>query len=222
MEKFTIHANEILRQNIQAFYHTNYTGYNQPDNPDYINTLKNTFNSTSLSALNQTVQELKNVLLEDLPKVFNFIGINPLIVSVVPRAKAENTYSPNQLLFKRVVRGIIQELSGFIDGTDYIIRHTDTKTTHLAHSPRAEQYSGNGSMPYEGITNDTCRISNNVRGKNILLIDDIYTGGVNIDEDAIQALLNNGARNVYFYAVGKTIDRRQNFQSINLVDDLPF
>ncbi|MBD3831518.1 MAG: hypothetical protein IE890_13680 [Arcobacter sp.] len=99
---------------------------------------------------------------------------------------------------------LINEL-GFQDGSDYIIRHTDTKTTHLAHSPRAAQYAGNGDMPYPGITKDTCHLSNNIRGKKILLIDDIYTAGVNIDEDAIQALLDSGARFVTFYAVGKTV-----------------
>ncbi|MCF6205162.1 MAG: hypothetical protein L3J59_16110 [Methylococcaceae bacterium] len=93
MEKFTIHSNDILRQDIQAFYHTNYTGYNQPDNPDYINTLKNTFNSTSVNELKQAIQQLRNVLNEDLPKILNIIGINPLTVSVVPRAKAEQNYS---------------------------------------------------------------------------------------------------------------------------------
>lgn len=40
MKKFTIPANNYLRQNIKGFYHTDYTGYNQPGNPDYINTLK--------------------------------------------------------------------------------------------------------------------------------------------------------------------------------------
>ena len=57
-------------------------------------------------------------------------------------------------------------------------------------------------MPYPGITSETCEISSHTRGKNILLIDDLYTKTVNIDEDAIQALFDNGAKNVYFYAVG--------------------
>ncbi|MCF6205161.1 MAG: hypothetical protein L3J59_16105 [Methylococcaceae bacterium] len=73
-------------------------------------------------------------------------------------------------------------------------------------------------MPYKGITNDTCHISDNVRGRTIILIDDIYTGGVNIDEDAIQALLDKGARSVYFYAIGKTARRRQNFISLSNFD----
>ena len=48
-----------------------------------------------------------------------------------------------------------------------------------------------------------------VKGKDILLIDDLYTRSVNIDEDAIQALLDNGANSVTFYSVGKTVSRNQ-------------
>lgn len=68
-------------------------------------------------------------------------------------------------------------------------------------------YGGNGDLPYPGITKNTCRISN-VMGKEILLIDDLYTEGVNIDEDAIQALLENGAQSVIFYSLGKTMKQR--------------
>ena len=42
-----------------------------------------------------------------------------------------------------------------------------------------------------------------------ILIDDLYTASVNIDEDAIQALFDNGARSVIFYSLGKTIRRTQ-------------
>ena len=37
-----------------------------------------------------------------------------------------------------------------------------------------------------------------------MLIDDIYTLGVNVVEDCIQALYDRGARQVIFYAVGRT------------------
>ena len=55
-------------------------------------------------------------------------------------------------------------------------------------------YGGEGNLPYPGITKDTCTISDKVRGKDILLIDDLYTASVNIDEDAIQALFDNGGK----------------------------
>lgn len=66
-------------------------------------------------------------------------------------------------------------------------------------------YGGNGNLPYPGITKETCTISDKIKNKDILLIDDLYTAKVNIDEDAIQTLLDKGANSVIFYSLGKTI-----------------
>lgn len=195
MNEFTIYANEYLRQNIQGFYHTNYTGYQNIGNPDYLNDLKNTFASYSEEKLGNATSQLYNVLKSDLA-LFD----RNLTICIIPRSKAENTYSHNQLLFKKVVQCLINQL-GFQDGSNFIIRHTNTRTTHLNRSG----YGGNGDMPYCGITQNTCHILNEVYGKNILLIDDIYTNDVNIDEDAIQALFGKGANSIIFYSVGKTI-----------------
>lgn len=85
------------------------------------------------------------------------------------------------------------------------MRHTNTRTTHLNRNGQG----GDGNLPYPGITKDTCSISNQVIGKDILLIDDLYTKGVNIDEDAIQALLDKGANSVIFYSIGKTVSINQ-------------
>ena len=95
--------------------------------------------------------------------------------------------------------------SGFFDGTDYIIRYADTRTTHLSHGCQIRPPYTDGKLPYPGIAKDTCTISDEVIGKNILLIDDLYTRTVNIDEDAIQALFDKGARSVFFYSIGKTV-----------------
>jgi hypothetical protein len=37
------------------------------------------------------------------------------------------------------------------------------------------------------------------------LIDDLYSKSINIDEDAIQALIEKGANRVFFYAIGRTV-----------------
>jgi len=161
--------------------------------------LKNTFNDFSKRKLESALIELLSILQEDLPQILQKLGFDVITVCVVPRAKAEETYSENQLLFKKAVRDFIRGTSGFVDGTSYILRHTDTKTTHLSNT----NIPNYGPMPYPGITEETCVISSNVSEKNILLIDDIYTPGVNIDEDAINALLKAGARTVTFYAVAK-------------------
>jgi hypothetical protein len=218
MNKFTIYkdipidSNKniqiYLSQDIDGYYHIDYTGYRNQGNPDYLNDLKNTYGKPEASdakwyqeqeseKLKNAVKQLCDVLKKDLDEFDKH-----LTVCIVPRAKAEHTYKKNQLLFKRVVKKVINVL-GFKDGLDYIVRHTDTKTTHLGDD--TPNYNNDGEEPYPGITKDTCVISSNIKDKDILLIDDIYTNGVNIDEDAIQALLDNGANSVIFYAVGKTI-----------------
>ena len=205
MQEFQIKPNDYLRQSIRAFYHMPYKGYGKTGNPDYLNTLKNTYNSYSKLNLDDAVKELKSVLFADLPQILKRTQLDLLTVCVVPRAKQESIYSRNQLLFQSTVQSVVKEVDGFDDGTDYIVRHTSTKTTHFRTPP--PNYNNDGKEPYPGITTGTCSISTNVRGRDILLVDDIYTLTVNIDEDALQALLDNGADSVIFYAVGKT-DRR--------------
>lgn len=178
-----------------------YTRMGNTGNPDYLNGLKNTFNNFSEAKLRSDVKDLHNTLLEDLPQVSQLLRVNPIVVCVVPRAKAENAYHRNQQLFRSTVQEVIRLVHGFVDGTSYLHRHTNTKTTHLRNP--VPNYTNDGPEPYPGITEQTCDISTDVVGKNILLIDDIYTPGVNIDEDAINALLNAGAKTVTFYAVGK-------------------
>lgn len=201
MKSFIIPANDYLKQNIQGFYHADYVRYRNPGNPDYVNELKNTYNSNAPTVLRNAVQNLTAVLLEDLPLISNHIQSPNITVCIVPRAKAERIYRVNQLLFKSTIHSVANQLDAFVDGTNYIVRHKNTRTTHL------RDHDTDGSMPYIGITNDTCHISSDVRGKNILLIDDIYTKGINIDEDAIQALLDNGANSVTFYAIGRTLKK---------------
>ena len=141
----------------------------------------------------------------DLPQILQELQLSTLTVCVVPRAKADDSYRANQLLFKSTIKTVVNKLNGFEDGTEFIVRHTNTKTTHLRKP--IEEYVNDGDEPYPGITDDTCNILSNVQGKNILLIDDIYTQTVNIDEDAIQVLLDCGANSVVFYAVAKTIQK---------------
>ncbi len=205
MKPFTIERNNYLTQKIQAFYHTDFGGTQLPNNPNYLYKLKNDphHNWTDFR-LDEAQQEFLRVLLNDLPEILRQIKTTQLTVCVVPRAKAEKSYKLNQLLFKATVKiGISRLGNNFIDGTNYIVRHTNTKTTHIRQP--MEGYVNDGLAPYVGITRATCHISNDVIGKDILLIDDIYTRTVNIDEDAIQSLIDKGANSVTFYAIGKTI-----------------
>lgn len=220
----------FISRPINAFYHADYHGGNNELRvtigtvENIITTLKNQFQDKSNNVLTQAKNNLIQILRTDFPQILQRTGKNNLTVCVIPRAKAETYYSTNQMLFKQAVIDTISQLNGFSDGTNYIIRHTNTRTTHLDRSG----YGGDGDLPYPRITINTCNISGNVRGKDILLIDDLYTESVNIDEDAIQALLDNGATNVFFYSVGKTYRGGvQNIQPAqpqisNDEDDLPF
>ena len=205
MTPFTIGRNNYLTQNIQGFYHTDFGGVDLPNNPNYLYKLKNDpHHNWSDYRIQEAQQQLLRVLLIDLPEIVSQINVNPLTVCVVPRAKADNTYRSNQLLFKATVRNAGNQLgNNFIDGTNFIVRHTNTKTTHLRKP--MEGFVNDGSEPYPGVSSDTCNFSRNINGQDILLIDDIHTKTVNIDEDMLQSLFNSGANSVTFYAIGNTV-----------------
>ncbi len=203
--KFIIYRNEYLAKDISAFYHSDYhSGGNwriEGTIENMIWTLKND-SSPFPFRLPRARQQFEKILTTDLPQILNSSNYHNLTVCVVPRAKKDSFYRNDQLYFRQIINDVVNKLNGFNNGVDYIKRHTNTKTTHL----RGEE-GGDGRLPYVGITKNTCNISKLVQNKDILLIDDIYTKTVNIDEDAIQALFDNGAKSVIFYAIGKTVSR---------------
>lgn len=199
---------EFLESNVLAFYHSDYNSGSawgiQNTIENMIWTLKNDVDAFP-ERLPNAIQKLSLILNEDLPKILKQIKKNTLTICVVPRSKAESHYRKDQLLFRETIINVIDKLPSFENGAKYVIRHTNTRTTHLDKNGDG----GDGNLPYPGITKDTCTISKQVKAKDILLIDDLYTKSVNIDEDAIQALLDNGANSVTFYSVGKTVSRNQ-------------
>ncbi|MBS9779298.1 MAG: hypothetical protein KGV51_01595 [Moraxellaceae bacterium] len=221
LNKFVIERNEYLERDIQGFYRTDYVGYKKPSNPDYINTLKNTYNSISIWELSDAKDTLlyantrnpnylKNELVEIL-KTFPNDNI-PIVICVVPRARANNCFHKNQLLFRRTIGTVINELiennscnHRIINGVNFIQRHTSTRTTHL---PREmPNYDNSGDDPYIGISKDTCNFSDEIQGNHVLLIDDIYTKNVNIDEDCLQVLIDMGCQELKFFAIAKTVKK---------------
>ncbi|OCZ73681.1 amidophosphoribosyltransferase [Acinetobacter pittii] len=198
---------QFLKNKITGFYHDDYHSgnvllRNTRKTVEFVITqLKNQFGNTSLNVLQKATEDLIAILQQDLPMILDQSGYSKLTICLIPRAKVEENYGLNQRLFKTVVSEFADNSQNFSNGTNFIFRHTNTKTTHLDRSG----YGGDGELPYPGITNDTCTISSEVRGKDILLIDDLYTKDVGIDEDAIQALLNHGANSVMFYSIGKTL-----------------
>lgn len=200
-------AERCLMQDVKAFYNNDYLGGGNWRVPGTIEnlicTFKNDVTPYPQTTLNNAVARLAQILRIDLPMILRICGMNQLRVCVIPRAKSEVSYRPNQLLFRKTIQEVVQQLHGLDDGTHDIIRHTHTSTTHLARRGNG----GPGEQPYVGITKDTCNISDEIIDKDILLIDDLYTKTVNIDEDCIQALIDKGARSVIFYSIGKTISR---------------
>lgn len=216
MNEFIIEKNYYLKREIRGFYNTDYFRKGNPGNPNYINVPKNTYNSFSHIKLNEALKQIENILFNDIYEIYHILNLATLTVCVVPRSKAN--FQETQLYFLKAVKNAIGEIlckynnkdkiKLLVDGTDYIKRHTNTYTTHLGE--KAPNYTNDGPKPYPGITKDTCYISREVKDSHILLIDDIYTKNINIDEDAIQALFDNGAKSITFYAVAKTVDRRYN------------
>lgn len=191
-----IKPNSFLKKKTTGYFHPYYTGYGKPNNPNFLNTLKNTFDREKMENLLIAKGKVVNILMEDIPKIIKRTNITNWACLCVPRAKALKTYKDSQLMFLSAVSDAAKNIDGVIDGTNYIIRIKDTLTTHLHRSPYIRNY---GDEPYPGITVATCKIN-----QNIILVDDIYTKGVNIDEDCIQALLNDGVKKIVFYSVAYT------------------
>lgn len=188
-------------QSVDAYCSTFYRGYQCQGNPDYINILKNQNGNTQTEELIEATKQLKNVLQRDIPKILENLGVDDMVVCVIPRAKAECEYKANQKLFREAIAEVVKYLS-LIDGTKYITRTITTYTTHMS---KVESYLNEGEKPRRGLLKDTCEINKEgIQGRNVLLIDDIYTRSVGIDEDAVLTLLEMGAKSVVFYAIGFT------------------
>jgi predicted amidophosphoribosyltransferase len=199
VKEFTIKQNDYLNKDIQGYYNCDYVGYQKKGNPDFINHLKNMSKRyNELNLVNDFIS-VCDISGNDLQEIVDKEHLSDFIVCVVPRSKSERKYSQSQLLFKKAISSTIDKL-GYSNGTSAIKRVKDTKTTH---DWRLENNSGEN--PYIGITRDTCEINQEaISDKNIILVDDVYTDGVNVAEDCIQTLLDLGAKSVILYIVAKT------------------
>jgi len=199
MKNFLIKENSYLGKTICGYYHCDYVGYQKQGNPDYINKLKNmTRKNDELDLVGEfvTVAKIFTKDLATLIKTLNFSGCS---IIAVPRSKADSSYHRSQLLFRKALSSVADSLD-CVNATYAIKRIKDTKTTH---NWRLD--NNRGDAPYIGITRDTCKINRDViKGKNVILVDDIYTDGVHVVDDCIQTLLDLGAENVILYAVAKT------------------
>lgn len=204
---------QYLHTTTEHYYSFNYyrMSSTNPNHPRFLNVLKNDLLNFTESALRESSNSLRNCLREALGELRIIFGQGDRpLVCLVPRAKKDEHYYPSQLRFKEVLKEVLRnEATNYEDGIECIVRIRNVVTTHARNglipvfqNPRAIGRDLIRITP--GVTKETCQISNRVRGRNIILVDDIYTRGVNIDEDAIQALYDFGAKSVVLYTVGYT------------------
>lgn len=200
--RFRIRPNECLKHTITGYYNSNYYRKGEPENPDFLWQIKNEYLSFTDSEVEGFKDQLIETFLNDLPQIMQLENITSCVCVSVPRAKSQSYYKPSQLQFKEGIRAVSQQVAGVEEAVDTICRTVDTYTTHRKQD---DSIPNEGEKPYPGITVDTCTINSSViANKTVILVDDIYTPDANIDEDCIQAMLDNGASKVIFYAIGKT------------------
>lgn len=216
LRTFIIASNEYLKKNTKSYYTYDYYVGGDEDT-QFILTLKNNFNEEPFTTLDKAHEKAKNVLSKALQEIIENEGMeNSLIVSV-PRSKSYETYFDSQLFLIKAISEAAQSIALVEDGAYSISRKENNRTTHLKKNIGRNTKQGNiykgenandGSDPYCGITKDTCLIdTNKIRGRNIILVDDIYTEDCNVDEDCIQTLYDVGAEKVVFYAFARTVKR---------------
>lgn len=223
LNEFLIEKNNFISRDIRGFYRLLYYGWKDPRTPKFILHFKNRFKTNSIDLLKKAKNELlsRNRFYNEIIEIIELFGypMETISVCIVPRSKVRNElgytngFDKEKSLFFYTVQGAIRYISECFkydfDGSEYIIRHTNTRTTHLNKSGNG----GDGDMPYPGIANDTCYFSPEIQGRNIVLIDDLYTKTINIIEDMAQALLDHGANDVIVFSIAYTANKnlgRQN------------
>lgn len=197
MKKFIIPQNKYLDRDIIGYYNCDYIGYRQNGNPDFINRLKNMSKQLDEMDLVDDFIEVASRFTKDCEEILKNHNIS--VVCVVPRSKMDSSYAQNQRLFRKAISCATNSLH-LTNGVEIIKRVKNSKTTH---NWRLEK--NYGKMPYPGITKDTCQINkSSIADKVVLLVDDIYTKGVNVAEDCIQTLFELGAKDVILYVIAKT------------------
>ena len=192
---------------VTAYFHDEYYRMHDPKNRIlFVNILKNDLLRVAKEAIVKSEIELADAIRDDLALITQMHGSLTLVG--VPRSKREESYPWAKMGLKRALRRAVSQNGRLDDGLDFIVRHTDTRCTHLSRWG----HGGVGEAPRPGLIADTCWLSSQIEGRDILLVDDIYTPNCGIDEDAIRALFNAGARSVVFYAIGYTVRRDRHFR----------
>ena len=211
LRKFNVEKNNFLHKKAIGYYVLYYLGYGRPGNPQFILTLKNTFCEKQTWELEQAKEKVKEILCEFVPLIMEREELSDCALVCVPRAKARNTYADTQLYLQRAVSEAAEKMDDVWDASDAITRIKNTRTTHFKKEVERVKADGSkeantGEKPYPGITKKTCEFDRDlIEGETVILVDDIYTLGINIDEDCIQALYDMGAERVILFALSYTV-----------------
>lgn len=222
----------------RAYFNYEYLLLGAEGHPYFINAIKN---DDALSEFSYkcprpiTIEEaylcVRECLKYSLPLIISEREFEqPPMLCYVPRSFKEEYYFENQLGFKRAIRDVANNemLHEVIDGTDCIKRIKNMLPSHrrTTGGGRYKVESGFGYPPLSptvsyrtpNFMEQSCSVSSDVSGKDIILVDDIYTTGVGIDEQAIILLLEKGVKSVILYTIGRT--RKGAYNAINPQRDI--
>lgn len=201
---FYIQPNEFMAKGTRGYFGFDFVSATQSGKLHFLHILKNLKEDTSIVDLEDAKNKAKDVIVNFLIERLRLKNNRREIVCMIPRSKVD--FQDNQQYFKKAVLEAIQE-TGYENGVDCIKRIKNVRTTHL--HKQVYWFDNQGNEPYPGITKDTCKINYlQIKGRKIILIDDIYTLGANTDEDCIDALYGSGAKYVEFFALGRTEKNR--------------
>ena len=184
----------------QGYYHERYLGFKKPGNPDYLNYLKNLNNKDRNDPILQaSMVQVTQIVLKDIPYVIKQAKLDNPTVVCAPRAKASLTH--NQMLFREAVNDAVKLLE-----SHYVLHFNDTfvikrvKDTAIPHMYKPNSPT-NLPLPYPGISQDTCVLEHRLDGKDVILVDDIYSATTGYIEDIAQWLKDSGAKSVCIYVL---------------------
>ena len=132
---------------------------------------------------------LSNVFNKHFLKKFNLTYNDYVLCCVPSHRKSEHNRGPLATFLRNICVN-----NKFIDGTDYLIRHTE-----IAEQKKVGKRNQNTHLSSVKIVD-----SSKVEGKKIILIDDITTSGSSLN-GCRKILLNSGAKEVICFAFGKDI-----------------
>lgn len=227
-----LETNDYLSEETLLVWNYPYLSYysDDPRHPRFLNILKNDFDNADEWELEDASSQAYAVLQATLEKLAEDDELSGAVVCAVPRSKVPAYYSLDQVRFYSALWSAVEDEGSFINGVGNFYRsrgkthlsgavmerNHNVITTHLSHGAYQEKTfswlpGGEPEQFYPGVTTNTCKINSRmVRGKVVILVDDIYTRTVNVDEDAIEALYDAGARRVILYTVAKTMRKSKN------------